>query len=257
MATARHDPRSVVFVHGIGGGGRLWTLQTQSFSAAGFRAIPLDLPGYGPRPPVEHMDFAGLAADLEQTVERLGLARPVLVGHSMGGMVVQTALRRRPDAYAAAVLVCTSPAFGSASGDFQKKFGADRLGPLDAGHTMADVARGIAGTMGPNADPAGRALATAAIAATDERTYRAAVQCLVGFDERKNLDAIRIPVLCFAGAQDPLAPPAGMERMAGRIPGARYVCLAAVGHFPNLEAPAAFDAAVVDFLRNALAPAGS
>jgi pimeloyl-ACP methyl ester carboxylesterase len=252
----RHDPRSIVFVHGIGGGGRLWTLQMQSFSAAGFRAVAPDLPGYGPRPPVEHMDFAGLAADLEQTVERLGLTRPVLLGHSMGGMLVQTALRRRPDGYAAAVLVCTSPAFGDATGEFQKKFVADRLGPLDAGHTMADVARGIAGTMGPNADPAGRALATAAIAATDAKTYRAAVHCLVGFDERQNLGAIRIPVLCIAGALDPLAPPAGMERMAGRIPCARYACLPGVGHFPNLEAPAAFDKAVLDFLHDALA-AGS
>jgi pimeloyl-ACP methyl ester carboxylesterase len=250
MATSVRDTRSVVFVHGIGGGGRLWTLQTQSFSTAGFRAVALDLPGYGPRPPVEHMDFAGLAADVEETVERMGLVRPVLLGHSMGGMVVQTALRRRPDAYAAAVLVCTSPAFGNATGEFQKKFVADRLGPLDAGQTMAEVARGIAGTMGSDADAAGRAITTAAIAATDEKTYRAAVLCLVGFDERKNLGAIRIPVLCIAGAQDPLAPPAGMERMTGRIRGARYLCLAGVGHFPNLEAPAAFDKAVLDFLHD-------
>ena len=42
--------------------------------------------------------------------------------------------------------------------------------------------------------------------------------------------------------------------MAGKIPGARYVCLPGVGHLPNLEAPAAFDAAILDFLRQALAP---
>ena len=57
----------------------------------------------------------------------------MLVGHSMGGMVVQTMLRRRPDGYRAAVLSCTSPAFGNPAGDFQKKFVADRLAPLDAG----------------------------------------------------------------------------------------------------------------------------
>ena len=39
-----------------------------------------------------------------------------------------------------------------------------------------------------------------------------------------------------------------MERMAGKIPGARYVCLPGVGHLPNLEAPAAFDAAILGFL---------
>jgi pimeloyl-ACP methyl ester carboxylesterase len=46
-----------------------------------------------------------------------------------------------------------------------------------------------------------------------------------------------------------------MERMAAKIPGARYVCLAGLGHLPNLEAPDVFDAAVLDFLTHALAPA--
>jgi pimeloyl-ACP methyl ester carboxylesterase len=39
-----------------------------------------------------------------------------------------------------------------------------------------------------------------------------------------------------------------MERMATKIPGARYVCLPGVGHLPNLEAPAAFNAAVLALL---------
>jgi len=36
--------------------------------------------------------------------------------------------------------------------------------------------------------------------------------------------------------------------MAGKIPGAAYVCLPNTGHLPNIEAPDAFDAAVLDFL---------
>jgi 3-oxoadipate enol-lactonase len=43
-----------------------------------------------------------------------------------------------------------------------------------------------------------------------------------------------------------------MERMAAKIPGARYVCLAGTGHLPNLEAPHIFDAAVFGFLHDAL-----
>ena len=239
---------AVVFIHGIGGGARLWAPQMTSFSAAGYRPVAPDLPGYGERPAVDHMDFEGLAAGIEAEIARLGLPRPVLVGHSMGGMVAQTALRRRPNAYRAAVLACTSPAFGSGTGEFQKKFVADRLAPLEAGKTMADISRTVVAAMGPNPDIAGRALASAAIAATPERTYRAAVHCLVGFDERANLAAIRIPVLCLAGEHDLLAPPSGIERMARKIPHARYVCLSGVGHFANLEAPAAFDAVLFAFL---------
>ena len=54
----------------------------------------------------------------------------------MGAMIAQTLLRRRPQGYRAAVLACTSAAFGSSSGEFQKKFLADRLRPFAAAHTL-------------------------------------------------------------------------------------------------------------------------
>ena len=89
------------------------------------------------------------------------------------------------------------------AGDFQKKFVADRLAPLDAGKTMADAAPGAAnGVMAPEADPAGRALFIEGYAAVPERTYRAAVKCLVTFDERANLPHIKVPVLCLAAEHD-------------------------------------------------------
>ncbi len=248
--------RPVVFLHGIGGAARIWAPQIQPFKAAGFHPVALDLPGYGARPAVERMDFDALAADLEQTVDRMGLTRPILVGHSMGGMIVQTALRRRPEGYRAAVLSGTSPAFGNPKGDFQTKFVADRLGPLDAGKTMPQLADQIVDNMmGPNPDPAGRARAIEIMAATPASTYRAAVRCLVAFDERANLANIRVPVLCLAAEHDRNAPAPMMERMAGKIPGARYVCLPGLGHLPNLENAAAFNAAVLDFLHDALSPA--
>jgi 3-oxoadipate enol-lactonase len=243
------EGRAILFIHGIGGAGRAWAGQLASFSAAGLVPLALDLPGYGGRPAVAAMDFEVLAQDVEAFIARRRVHRPVLVGHSMGGMVAQTMLRRRPDGYAAAVLACTSPAFGNADGEFQRKFAADRLGPLDAGKTMAELApRMVERMMGPRPDPAGRALAIDIMSAVPADTYRAAVRCLVAFDQRANLARIGIPVLCIAGAVDPNAPPPVVERMAGKIAGARYVCLPDVGHLPNLEAPAAFNAALLRFL---------
>lgn len=243
----------VVFLHGMGTGARSFAPQIASFAAAGYQPVALDLPGYGGREPVTTMSFEGLAEDVERAISRSALEKPVLVGHSMGGMVVQTLLRRRPNGYAAAVLSCTSPAFGNPAGDFQKKFVADRLKALEAGHTMAEVApRAADSMMGPGADPAGRAVFIESYAAMAESTYRAAVNCLVTFDERANLPAIRIPVLCLAAEHDRNAPVAAVEKMASRIPGAYYFCLAGLGHMPNLEAPAAFDAAIFNFLSRVL-----
>jgi 3-oxoadipate enol-lactonase len=252
----RGGDKGTVFLHGIGGAARAWAPQLTSFAAAGFDPIALDLPGYGARPAVTHMTFEALAADVETAIAERGLERPVLIGHSMGGMIAQTMLRRRPDHYRAAILTCTSPGFGDPGGEFQKKFVADRLQPLDAGGTMPTLAASIVdGIVGPSPDPDSRARAIAVMAATPASTYRAAVHCLVTFDERANLKNIRVPILCLAGAHDRNAPPAMMERMAAKIPGARYVCLPDVGHLPNLEAPGAFDTAVLDFLETALVPA--
>jgi 3-oxoadipate enol-lactonase len=243
----------VVFLHGIGGGARNFAPQMASFASAGYQPVALDLMGYGTREPVEALSFEALAEDVEFTIGESGLEQPVLVGHSMGGMVVQTLLRRRPENYRAAVLSCTSPAFGNPSGDFQKKFVADRLEPLDSEYTMATLAPEAADDiMGPNADPAGRALFVENFAAVPEATYRAAVKCLVTFDERKNLPNIKIPILCLAAEFDRNAPPPVLEKMASKIPGAYYICLSGLGHMPNLEAPAAFDGAIFNFLGHAL-----
>ncbi|TMJ02805.1 MAG: alpha/beta fold hydrolase [Alphaproteobacteria bacterium] len=243
----------VVFLHGIGVGARSFAPQMASFAAAGYQPVAPDLLGYGGREPVKTMSFEALAQDVEAGIA--GLERPVLVGHSMGGMVAQTMLRRRPGGYRAAVLSCTSPAFGNPDGDFQKKFVADRLAPLDAGSTMAQNASAAANVMGPNPDPAGRALFIEQYAAVPEATYRAAVKCLVTFDERANLPNITVPVLCLATEHDRNAPPPVLEKMAGKIPGAYYLCLSGLGHVPNLEAPAAFDAAIFNFLDHVLSRA--
>ena len=241
----------VVFLHGIGGGAKSFAPQIASFASAGYQPVALDLPGYGDRMPVETMSFDALAEDVEFAIARSALEKPVLVGHSMGGMVVQTMLRRRPDGYAAAVLSCTSPAFGNPAGDFQKKFVASRLAPLDAGRTMADTAPNAADSvMGPHPDPAGRVLFIEQYALVPAATYRAAVKCLVSFDERANLPAIKIPVLCLGAEHDRNAPASMVEKMASKVPGAQYVCFKGLGHMPNLEAPAAFDAAIFKFLKS-------
>jgi 3-oxoadipate enol-lactonase len=192
------------------------------------------------------MTFENLAADVEAVIDQQKLQPPILVGHSMGGMIAQTLLRRRPDGYRAAVLIGTSPAFGNPEGDFQKQFVAARL---ESDKTMPELASEIVdGMMGPAPDAKGRALAIDLMGATPAATYRAAVLCLVQFDERASLGAIRCPVLCLVGEHDRNAPPPMMERMAAKIPGARYLCLPGVGHLPNLEAPHVFDKAVLEFL---------
>ncbi|HEY6134834.1 MAG TPA: alpha/beta hydrolase, partial [Rubrivivax sp.] len=68
-------------------------------------------------------------------------------------------------------------------------------------------------------------------------------------DRRADLGSIRVPTLCLAAEHDRTAPPAVLQGMAQRIPGAAYACVAQAGHVANAEQPQAFNAALLHFLQ--------
>ncbi len=238
----------IVFLHGVGGDSASWAPQIDAFSGD-FRAIAWDMPGYGGSPALERMTFPALADSLLELLDRLGLDRVHLVGHSMGGMVAQEFTASRPERVRTLVLSATSPAFGRPDGDFQKRFVEARIAPLENGLTMADLADEMVETMlGPSADAEGAAIARRSMAAVPEASYRAAIACLVTFDRRDALSGYTMPALVLAGETDSNAPAPMMEKMAGRIPSAEYVCMPGTGHLGNLENPEAFNEAVGSFL---------
>ena len=240
---------AVVFLHGIGAGGAQFAAQLDALAAAGFRAIAWDMPGYGGSSPLPLESIDALAATLGSFLKALKLDRPVLVGHSLGGMVLLRLLSVAPHVAGRAVLSQTSAVFGSRDPAWAEKFIAERLGPLDAGHAMADLAAGMVNSMvGDSPDPAGLDRARAGIAATPEATFRGMILAMPGFDQRDALPRIVAPTLVLAGSRDTNAPPAGMERMAARIPGAKYVCIEGAGHLVHLEQPDRFNAVLMEFL---------
>ena len=238
----------IVFLHGIGGAARSFLPQLDHFGRA-WRAVAWDMPGHGGSSPLEIVSIDNLTAARARFLAQAGLERPVLVGHSLGGMVAQRLLVLQPHAVRALVLAQTSAAFGSLDPAWGKAFVAARLGPLDAGHTMAGLAEGmVADLVGDAPDPAGVAVARWCYAHTPDSTYRDTVRALPGFDMRDALGRIAVPTLLLAGSRDRNAPPAGMQRMAARIPGATYVELPGAGHLAHLEQPAAFNAVLQAFL---------
>jgi len=246
--------RVVVLLHGVGGGREAWGDSLSGTGAAlaeaGFTAIAADLPGYGESATIEPYDMAGLAAAVVGLIEALQPTRCALVGHSMGGMVAQELMACAADCVQALVLSGTSPAFGKPDGAWQAEFLAQRLAPLDAGAGMASLAPGLAlGMASPTAPHDAVARAAVLMSAVPEATYRRALQAIAGFNRRELLGDLRLPVLCLAGEHDRNAPPAVMQQMAARIAGAEYHCMAGVGHLANMEAPALFNLALIDFLQ--------
>lgn len=249
---AAGDPNAtpLIFLHGIGGAARAWRRQLATFSGC-FRAIAWDMPGYGGSPPLASVSIAALAAAVQQFIEQLGATSPVLVGHSIGGMIVQKWLVQSPKLARAVVLAQTSPAFGKADGDWQKSFIAARLGPLDRGETMKSLAPSLVDELvGDDPDPNGMELARECMGSVPEASYRAMMLALIGFDQRSTLGDISVPTLLLSGSRDNNAPAPMMAKTATYIPSSEYVELAGVGHLANLERPDAFDEALGRFLNS-------
>lgn len=106
-------PVPLLFVHGAYGGAWIWEQHFLPFFAEhGYAAHALSLRGHGNSEGFETLALARLrdyVADLEQVAASLP-APPVLIGHSMGGMVVQKYLHAHP--VPAAVLMASVPPHG-------------------------------------------------------------------------------------------------------------------------------------------------
>jgi pimeloyl-ACP methyl ester carboxylesterase len=240
--------QALVFLHGIGGNATSFDAQLPAF-ADNWRAIAWDMPGYGATPLEGEMTWSALSEAMLRLLDHLEIERAVVVGHSMGGMVAQDLALDHPDRVRATVLSATSVAFGSADGSFQERFLAERLAPLDAGLTPADLApKVMPGMFKDYASEAAIARAVASMSGIPSESYRAALHCLVTFNRRDDTSRIACPTLVLAAEKDETAPPRGMERMAAKIPEARYHCIPGAGHLANLERPDAFNAAIGDFL---------
>jgi 3-oxoadipate enol-lactonase len=239
----------LVFLHGIGGAARGWHGQLDYFGDR-YRAVAWDMPGYGGSAPLATVSIATLADALQDFLGQIGAEKPILVGHSIGGMIVQQWLTKYPDMAAAVVLAQTSPAFGNAAGDWQKNFIEARLGPLDRGETMRTLAPSLVKEIiGDEPDPRGMELARDCMANVPEATYRVTMLSMLGFDLRAALKTIAVPTLVLSGSRDKNAPAPTMAKMASYIPSAEYIDIEGAGHLVNLERPAAFNAALEKFLK--------
>jgi pimeloyl-ACP methyl ester carboxylesterase len=107
---ARGDGPQLVFLHALGAltSGRYATELAALLNAvcdAGM--VGMDAPGFGESPAASRSEYAlpGYAAVVADEIRGLGLGRPVLVGHSWGGVVACHVAARAPEAFAGIVLL--------------------------------------------------------------------------------------------------------------------------------------------------------
>lgn len=109
----------LLFVHGAFAGAWMWADHFLPwFAAQGFQAHAVSLRGHGESSGKDTLHRFGISDyvdDLETIIQELGM-RPVLIGHSMGGYVVQRYIEQH--AVPATVLLCSVPPQGLFAAQF-------------------------------------------------------------------------------------------------------------------------------------------
>jgi pimeloyl-ACP methyl ester carboxylesterase len=252
------DP-PIVLSHGVTLSVRTWFHQLEAFPKEGFRTIAFDHRGHGQSVlGADGHSLDNLGRDLKTVLEGLDLHEAVLVGHSMGGVAVQSFVTQYPEIAArrvAGIVLLSTLAFtplGSRS--TRTKVGIEKVlkrspdsqwlwDSPNLGFLAARVG------FGKSPHPSHVELVRRMMAECPRETRLDAPRVLIGLDLTHDLPNVRIPTLVIGGTADVLTPPTEAKRMARLIPGARLELMRGGGHMLMLEQTDALDRLIVDFAR--------
>jgi 3-oxoadipate enol-lactonase len=253
-----HDVRgtgeTVVFLHGIGGNRENWADQLALFGRD-FRAVSIDLRGYGDSDDVDALEFGDFVRDVQCVLDSLGVDRAHLVGLSMGGLVAQAFYAQAPQRVLSLCLVaCRSGAAPVLPGARRDNFVSERLGPLRAGGPEA-LARSLAPTLiGSAASVQASERVMASLRKLRPDSYARVLEARMRIEPFLDLSTVNVPVLVIGSDEDKVAPLEQMRELAAAIPQARLQVIHGAGHLVNIEKPVEFNAALGAFLRGVQQP---
>ncbi len=257
------DP-PVVLSHGVTLSVRTWFHQLEDLPKEGLRAIAFDHRGHGRSVLGEEgHSLENLGRDFRTVLEDLDLHDAVLVGHSMGGVAVQSFVTRFPEIAAqrvAGIVLLSTLAYtplGSRStrtkAQLEKvlKRAPDSQWLWDSPN-LGFVAARVG--FGKDPKPSHIELVRQMMGECPPETRVDAPRVLVGLDLRRQLPDIDIPTLVIGGTADVLTPPFEAKQMARLIPGARLELIRGGGHMLMLERTDEIDRLIAGFARRGPGP---
>jgi pimeloyl-ACP methyl ester carboxylesterase len=239
----------IVFLHPFSTNGYIWYFQTFSFARTN-QCVVIDERGHGrsDKPPQGYA-IKEMAADVVAVLDELKIEKAVLVGNSIGGMIVMQFNLDYPERVVGNVIVSSGTNLGAgmppeAMAAFQKDAEA-AFGGLMEGAVSAKTKR-------ERPEILELMKAQFAVEANFPRSVFAAAGADPGgvfnWNITTRLKEIRKPTLVLAGEEDQGTPVAVNKFLADNIPGAQLRVVKDVGHFYQLENPPEFNRELRQFL---------
>jgi pimeloyl-ACP methyl ester carboxylesterase len=251
------DGEPLVLVHGYTGDVTDWRHQLPEFAKT-HRVLAFDHRGHGrsQAPARDAYSIERMADDAEALARHVGFERYHLLGHSMGGAVVQEIALRSPGRLLSLTLEDTSYGFGFSRNEAVARWSAQR-------HRMAEEQGMAAVANVPSPIPLPPHMPPSRRDEEKERLSRMAVEAFIGAwnalgawpGTRDRASGIAASTLIICGELDaPLVEPS--RTLAELIPGAALEVIPEAAHSPQFERPDLFNAALRRHLdRNAGASA--
>ena len=240
---------TVCITHSLASDGGSWAEQVPPLLQAGFRVLRIDMRGHGGSDPVPgDYTMRALADDVAAVLQALAIPRVHYIGLSIGGMIGQAFALAHGERLISAMWCDTLPASPSGGRDLW----AQRIDTVRAANSLAPLADATVERWLTDAfkakNPGRWQQIRDTVVGTTPAGYLGCCAAILDFDFVPQLPSVRVPLLVVCGADDPGTPASENRRLAGLVPGARYEEIAGMKHFPNVEAPDAFNRIMLGWL---------
>jgi pimeloyl-ACP methyl ester carboxylesterase len=223
-----------VFVHGLAATADVWREQAERLRGS-YRVVRYDLRSHGASEAIDlPCTRSDLASDLVAVLDRAGIERAVLVGHSAGGVVAMQTALDHPSRVSGLVLVGTASECNAKTAGWYERTAATAR---QQGGAAAVEAMGLKGRAAVAPDGPGFAWVALAMRSLHEDPLTS------------RLEGLRVPTLILVGERDFLGV-GGSVILSRSIRGSQLEILPGRGHGLYLEDPGGFGERLERFLES-------
>ncbi|MFX0167821.1 MAG: alpha/beta fold hydrolase [Candidatus Hodarchaeota archaeon] len=240
------DGPPLVFIHGWAASQRFWKHQIQQFRAS-YRVLAYDLRGHGDSDkPKTGYQVSDHVEDLKTLLKCEKINNPVLIGHSLGGIIALQYTLENIELPRALVLVGTNPRpVSSLKRSIQMSLLSwmIRMSRTRASkYTRTQI-------FGPDVDPSLIDWVNQDSLRTPTFVVRQTLKAVKAFNVQNRLTEITVPTLIINGEFETTVDTKTVTQMLEDLPQGQFVSIPRSGHNVMLEQPKAFGVALAAFLQ--------